>query len=449
MESPSARKRTIAPPQILCPQCKSEIHLARPKDPLVELVRAGERVAAKVVLPTALLVGMSTIYEVFTLHGIHSVSQIFGQEDAWRILRPVLSDLRWSHNWDARQIIDHALAHWRLHLGLPLISPMLILSRTRIIDSVLPIVPIIFFATAGDSHQLLDIGNWPPSAALSLAVLPYMRGIYNAYYDRVWAPHHKRWLKEIQPRNNQTENGGEDGNGDGDGDDGGEVVAEEEGIFEVRIDGNIWQEWDDGRDDEAQQQPAAQRERMQADAELEDIRQEMFGDRPIPDMEEGNERIAPPLHAPPLADDAPAAPAPEVPRPPPQQRQQQPPQAQQQAQPQAAAAEHRLSISTNALGEKIIGALLFPTIASLAGEALNLLLPRSWVYAGPKSVLTGMRPKATGLLQQKWGRSIVGGCLFVVFKDAVMLYVRWKMAQQHRRRKVLDYDRRKGKVAGR
>ena len=35
---------------------------------------------------------------------------------------------------------------------------------------------------------------------------------------------------------------------------------------------------------------------------------------------------------------------------------------------------------------------------------------------------------------------MVGGCLFVGIKDAVMLYVRWKMAQNHRRRRVLDHD---------
>ena len=46
-------------------------------------------------------------------------------------------------------------------------------------------------------------------------------------------------------------------------------------------------------------------------------------------------------------------------------------------------------------------------------------------------------------MQEKWGRSLVGGCLFVVLKDAVMLYVRWKMAQMHRGRRVLDFDRKK------
>jgi hypothetical protein len=33
--------------------------------------------------------------------------------------------------------------------------------------------------------------------------------------------------------------------------------------------------------------------------------------------------------------------------------------------------------------------------------------------------------------------------LFVVLKDAVMLYVRWRSARMHRERKVLDFERKK------
>lgn len=38
--------------------------------------------------------------------------------------------------------------------------------------------------------------------------------------------------------------------------------------------------------------------------------------------------------------------------------------------------------------------------------------------------------------------------MFVVLKDAVMLYVRWRMARDHRMRRVLDYKGKKG-VKGR
>jgi hypothetical protein len=143
-----------------------------------------------------------------------------------------------------------------------------------------------------------------------------------------------------------------------------------------------------------------------------------------------------PLDAPPVEDDAApaaeaqennnAAPAPEVPQPP--------------AQPRRARVrrERNATFSTGSIAETTLGALLFPNIAAIMGEVLRLALPASWV-APPAA------GKAAGFFQHKWARSIVGGCLFVGLKDAVLLYVRWKMAQAHRQRKVLDYDGSKGK----
>jgi len=70
------------------------------------------------------------------------------------------------------------------------------------------------------------------------------------------------------------------------------------------------------------------------------------------------------------------------------------------------------------------------------GGLLKYLLPKSWT----SSVMDRGR---LGLLQTRWGRSVVGGCMFVLLKDALVLYCRWKLAQTHRRRKVLNYDRAK------
>jgi hypothetical protein len=81
------------------------------------------------------------------------------------------------------------------------------------------------------------------------------------------------------------------------------------------------------------------------------------------------------------------------------------------------------------------------------GELLLLILPRKLTTFPSASLGMGRRwmfSKPTGLLQQKWGRSLIGGAMFVVLKDAVMLYVRWRMARDHRMRRVLDY---KGKRA--
>jgi len=427
MESPSSRKRTLGPPQLLCPQCKSQIYLARPRDPIVETVRATERVASKFVTPAALTLVMSTIVGACGWHGTYTVATIFGPRDAARILDPVLSTIFRRSRMTPADLFNHWLQHWRVHLGIPLITPMLVLSRTHLADSVLPVLPIVFFATQGDSDEPLDFTHWPPSASMVVAVLPYLRSVYNAYYDRIWAHREKRWLKEIQPRNGQPA-GTEGETGDANNEDN---PVDEEGVFEVRIDGNFWDDWGEANDGNQQGRPQDQQQQgRDHEAEIEEVREAMFN------VEQEGER-APPLDAPPLADDRPAAaPAPDVPRQPrprrPQRQPLPPPQPQQ---------ERRLSISATGLAEKVLGALIFPLVASLSGDALKLVLPSSWVNKP-------LFRKSTGLLQEKWGRSIVGGCLFVVLKDAVMLYVRWKMAQQHRSRRVLDYDRQKKRVVG-
>jgi hypothetical protein len=87
------------------------------------------------------------------------------------------------------------------------------------------------------------------------------------------------------------------------------------------------------------------------------------------------------------------------------------------------------------VAKSIMGALVFPGISALMGDLLRTALPASWTRLYP-----GQKP--TKFLQTRWGRSIVGGCLFVVLKDAVTLYVRWKMAQNHQKRQIANYKKR-------
>ncbi len=89
------------------------------------------------------------------------------------------------------------------------------------------------------------------------------------------------------------------------------------------------------------------------------------------------------------------------------------------------------NISTSRIISTVMGALFFPAVSSMMGSLLKYTLPRSWVttkFAGSR-----------GLLKEQWGRSIVGGCLFVVLKDMVTLYCKWKKARDFGSRKILDY----------
>ncbi|KAH9844916.1 RING-variant domain-containing protein 2 [Teratosphaeria destructans] len=447
MESPkNARHRAAARTKIECPQCKSEIKLARPRNVVVDAYRELERIGLRSITPAALLVVGATLWTSSLQWGIHSIYAVFGHEDGARILHPLLLNAirpplevfvgkpQEALDRLVGLVMDH-LVHWRLYLGLPLLTPILILSRTKFANSVLPVLPILFFATQAHSPDASRLGfrHWPPSASLCFAVLPYIRTMYNTYYDEVWAAKEKRWLKQIQPRQGSSANEGEDQSEDGvdaaldeileDG------IEDEEGdnMFELRIDGGIWDNVDED-EDPGQPQPDAQAN-----------------------------RVAPPLQQPPLADgDAQAEPPPNIPddRPEPPAPQAQPqPQIPQRPrrQPNAAAGnrleagERRHFFSATAIAQTVIGALLFPTIAGMSGELLKLLLPRAWT-TGPASSSLGARTPAKGLLQEKWGRSFVGGCLFVVAKDALVLYVRWRMAESHRKRRVLDYTGERRRV---
>lgn len=232
----------------------------------------------------------------------------------------------------------------------------------------------------------------------------------------MWSAKEREWLKQIQPRLTQDAANGQEG-AEGQADPGPLAPREDdENVFEVRIDGNIWEDWDDDTDDEDRAAAAvaavdaavAQAEQRQGQNE------QNANDQAQPAAQQNN----------PQANQ--------------QNQQNQRPQAQAAAAGANERGERRLSFSPTAIAETVLGALLFPTIAGVSGELLKLVLPRAWTTAPPRSLFSG-RTIAKGLLQEKWGRSLVGGCLFVVLKDAVMLYVRWRMAQMHRKRSVLDY----------
>lgn len=275
--------------------------------------------------------------------------------------------------------VDSPGQNLRKFFGLSIVPWMLVFSRTSIADGVLPIIPMLFFVTQPKPDPLLDFSSWPPSAGLSFALLPYARAAYNTYYEQVWGERERRWLEEIKPRSSS-----------------GETRRNDNDEFELEIG-------------------------------LEDI--EIGAEAQEPQNNDGH-----PLNAPPVNQPDQGAPVPE------------------QAPGDVAAlaqGEHQhhrrldYSISLVRLAQSVIGALAFPSVAALMGDVLTTVLPRSWTaipwVARPMRLPT---PKPTGLLQTRWGRSIVGGCLFVVLKDAVTLYVRWKMAQNHRKRRVLDYDKK-------
>ena len=356
LEAPNGQHRTGRSKKIECPQCKSKITIARPHSYIVQGVNAVEQIGGKLVLPGIIVTLLGSIITGCWVHGVTSVYLIFGSEDANTLLG-----------------VDTGNVSTRWGIGAPFIPIVLILSRTTIADNLLPILPFLVFATQFPDMRPSRKQLWPPSAAMTLATLPYIRGAYNEMYKRLFAEREKRWIKEVQPRSGEAGNDTGDGHEHNAGANGNLDVADVG--FNLNLEVEIFEEHIDVPNNEDQQQ------------------QEQPG--------QGN-------------------PGPDQP-------------AAQPAQPQRA---NNLIVSTSRVADTILGALLFPTVSAAMGAILKTTLPTSWT-AGPVD--------RKGLLQSRWGRSIVGGCLFLVFKDTLLLYSRYRLAQDHRKRRVLNYDGKKGK----
>ena len=418
VEAPGRKDvNSLGSPKIECPQCKTEIKLARPRDVLVEAVRAMERLGARAIAPGSLVVLCTTLTHASILFGCGSIFAVFGVDDGTRILEPMLRGfgrermLGW--NIPPREIrprVMDTLAALRLYAGTFLIAPMLVLSRTSIADSILPVLPVFFFAThAQRSQETLHLGVWPPSASLAFAILPYFRQAYNTFYRRLFASKMKQWSRAIRPRQGQSQTANND-----EVDPAPDMAADAEdaGVFEVRFDGGLWEEDEEDLDARDALQAGDHDAAHQANAD------EPGPADPPPNIVDNR---------PPAENGAAALPQQPVDQEPPPNAQEAP----------VVAGERRLTFSATAIAETVLGALVFPYIAAASGELLRLVLPKTWTTL-PLSRLR-MRLPASGLLQERWGRSLVGGCLFVVVKDAVMLYVRWKMARMHKERRVLDH----------
>ncbi|EAA32529.2 hypothetical protein GE21DRAFT_6290 [Neurospora crassa] len=101
-------------------------------------------------------------------------------------------------------------------------------------------------------------------------------------------------------------------------------------------------------------------------------------------------------------------------------------------------------VSFTDLTNNVVTSLLFPFISYGMGELLRLSLPRSWT-SPPKAIVTSgffrsgkiMQGGPGGLLQQRWGRSLAGGCLFVVIRDVFELYAKYRNVQAKKARRIV------------
>jgi hypothetical protein len=331
--------------------------LENPTSYVVDGYKAIDRALSRLVLPGVGLSVLGTFWLGAWAHGFASVYIVFGIEDASRIFQQA------------------ARRHGRLQ-AYSFIPIGLISSRTNYADFVLPTGTLFLLVTQlidnyGIDGYGIDMTVWPPRASTVFAILPSVRGAYNWCYNRAFGELSTKWLKEIQPRQDEETEDQERNLAhvveEGDLEDG-DVLLE----VEIGAGGADGQQEDQGNADN-QNPGAADGQHNHEHGEA----HRLLGHR-----------------------------------------------------------GGRIMADTSSLGQSIMGALAFPSVAAGMGGLLSYMLPTSWLDS---SNIVGGRP---GLLRTRWGRSVIGGCLFVVLKDALVLYCRWRLAQTHRQRRILDFDKK-------
>ncbi|KAJ5239764.1 hypothetical protein N7468_004383 [Penicillium chermesinum] len=371
LENPRTRRRNGGGSKMQCPQCKSEIVVTRPRSYIVDLLRVLERLAGRLILPGMVFTLAGTVWAGCCAHGVYSTYLIFGPEDAKHIIEDSI-DGTWNPG---------------LSMGLPLIPIVLIFSRTRYAEGLLPAIPVLFFAAHSPGPEP-DFDLWPPTPAMAFAALPYVKSLYGALYDRMFSGLERKWIAEVQPR--AAEEILDDA----------QQQDQAEGLHRFGDNGNdhVFMEID------LALQVGVPNDDEPADAQA----------LPAVENNNGADEAAQDGHA-------------------------QPEQNQNNGQGlDLGRRQNEIIADTGNIAETVLGALVFPAISAAVGGLLKKVLPTSWTT--PTTVLERSRP---GLLQTRWGRSVIGGCAFVILKDALVLYCRWKLAQTHRRRKVLNYDKKK------
>ena len=347
LENPKNRKRQTPPAKIECPQCKNEIKVTRPRSYVVEGVRAVDRAIEKLVLPGLGFSFLGTVWAGAWVHGFYSVLLVCGRDHAQEIFTRA------------------ATKRWMLQ-GYALVPFNLIFARTRYADYVLPTGTMFLGMTQLENGFAIDWTIWPPLPSTVFACLPVAGSAYNWVYEKAFGEMNRRWIAEVQPRQNERVEG-QDAN-----------AADQANIFEqerivLELEVNI------GAGDAGPEPEQA------ANVEAAD-------DGPANAEADGNQLLGP--------------------------------------------RGDEIIESSSSIFRDVVGALAFPAVAAGMGELLSFALPAAWMSSA--NFYRG-RP---GLLRHKWGRTFVGGCVAIVLKDAFVLYCRWKMAQSHRQRSIMNFDKK-------
>ncbi|KAG7001964.1 hypothetical protein G7Y79_00030g064970 [Physcia stellaris] len=392
LESPKRRKAK----KIQCPQCKSDIEVMQPHSLSISFVRAIQRISGVLMWPAAVVAASGMVFAGFIAHGVGTT---------WVLLE--------RHEFNRFVFPRGGFMSLRRCIGVASIPIALITSRTKAGDNILPFLPVIYYA----SNKLSPRRHaYDGALCVWITALPVIRSLYFGAYRRFLLPYENAWVQEIRPKaaENTEENNIQPDQEGGD-EEGGEGGGPLDMDFELGVQIEVEAVEDDGFEHHhhhhhihEEPQPNNQPAQQQEAAVPEPIN---IGD---------NERNANNLDRDPIPNQ--------------EAQPEQHPQPQPQAQPRQRPVIQNFIFAIPDFNRLSIGALVFPFVSYYVGELLKHNLPSTWVRP-PGYWYRGNG----GILQTRYGRTIVGGCLFVVLKDTLFLYSKYSMAQNHKQRRVLNF----------
>ncbi|KAJ9067590.1 hypothetical protein DSO57_1037520 [Entomophthora muscae] len=173
--------------KVSCPQCNETYKLTDPPSLLIDVfAKIDELIQAAV--PYFFLTGLAgSVLVTSTTYGAYAVLTVCGLEEGEHILG---SPNPWT---------------WRVWVGLPMIPWVLIMSRGTLLDTVMPLLPVLIL---GNDPIRLEM---PPSPRLIVSTLPWIRLFYNtAWYgifgrlERSWREHNDGALQTPTPAINDN-----------------------------------------------------------------------------------------------------------------------------------------------------------------------------------------------------------------------------------------------------
>ena len=169
-----------------CPQCKNPYRLQQKSSVLFKLASYYNKRIDNI---TPFIAGFGAVggaYVALTVHGWYSLCTFCGEDLALRLM----SDENWSR---PSYVI-------RMLFGMQFIPIWLLASRTRYLDSILPLLPLAFIEQDNVTvYPSMKVTLFPTPRyetlppGLTICVLPWLRIVYNKLWDRIIVPWEKTW----------------------------------------------------------------------------------------------------------------------------------------------------------------------------------------------------------------------------------------------------------------